>query len=66
MEKKTDLFNELVDDLQIKTKEYLQVRLEKKLGTWIMLIYEVVSGFILCNFSGGPYFSPVFKSKKLR
>lgn len=24
MEKKTDLFNELVDDLQIKTKEYLQ------------------------------------------
>ena len=27
MEKKTDLFNELVDDLQIKTKEYLQVRL---------------------------------------
>ena len=25
MEKKTDLFNELVDDLQIKTKEYLQV-----------------------------------------
>ena len=24
MEKRTDLFNELVDDLQIKTKEYLQ------------------------------------------
>ena len=31
MEKKTDLFNELVDDLQIKTKEYLQVQLKKKL-----------------------------------
>ena len=24
MEKRTDLFNELVDDLQLKTKEYLQ------------------------------------------
>ena len=29
MEKKTDLFNELVDDLQIKTKEYLQVQMKK-------------------------------------
>ena len=32
MEKKTDLFNELVDDLQIKTKEYLQVLINLNLS----------------------------------
>jgi endophilin-A len=31
MERRTDLFNELVEDLQVKTKEYLQVRLVGKL-----------------------------------
>ena len=32
MERRTDLFNELVDDLQLKTKEYLQ-----PVGKWLQI-----------------------------
>ena len=38
MEKKTDLFNELVDDLQIKTKEYLQVVTGWKFASLLCLL----------------------------
>ena len=49
MEKKTDLFNELVDDLQIKTKEYLQV-----VTAWNMLLCCVCYFYWLDHFQPNP------------
>ena len=58
MEKKTDLFNELVDDLQIKTKEYLQVLIIfflSKLWKNVALHFLLVLFFLIGLFSAQSY-----------